>query len=149
MRVCRYCGQVAPDPRSEPICHRHPDGLVGPHSYEEARPGAIHSTPTGSGRCPTAASWTPTSRSEPPRANASSASGSPRYAVKRVDNRQWGGIQWAIWDRELQTWADDIGRFLTEDAASRALAKHEAGERQCYWCGGWFTDPREHSCGNT
>lgn len=33
MRVCRHCGQVAPDPRSEPLCIvNHPGG----HSYVDA-----------------------------------------------------------------------------------------------------------------
>ena len=44
MRVCRHCGLVAPDPCDEPIC---PENHPGGHSYEEARPGAIHSTPDG------------------------------------------------------------------------------------------------------
>lgn len=34
MRVCRYCGQIAPDPAAEPICHG-PDGLVTSHSYRD------------------------------------------------------------------------------------------------------------------
>lgn len=34
MRVCRHCGQVAPDPANEPICPG-PDGLVTSHSYRD------------------------------------------------------------------------------------------------------------------
>lgn len=34
-RVCRYCGQTAPDPAAEPICPGR-DGLVGPHSWIDA-----------------------------------------------------------------------------------------------------------------
>lgn len=36
MRVCRHCGQVAPDPANEPICPG-PDGLVTSHSYIDVK----------------------------------------------------------------------------------------------------------------
>jgi hypothetical protein len=33
VRICAHCGQVAPDPRSEPLCPaNHPGG----HSYRDA-----------------------------------------------------------------------------------------------------------------
>ncbi|HEY2201098.1 MAG TPA: hypothetical protein VGH56_04365 [Solirubrobacteraceae bacterium] len=43
-----------------------------------------------------------------------------RYLVKRVANAPWSGTQWAIWDSVEETWADDLGRFLSQDAAQRA-----------------------------
>ena len=44
-----------------------------------------------------------------------------RYTVHRIENQPWGGEQWGIWDHELETWADSLGRFLSEDAARSAL----------------------------
>ncbi len=40
-----------------------------------------------------------------------------RYTAERVDNHAWGGVQWAIWDHELDTWADDLGRWLSDEGA--------------------------------
>jgi hypothetical protein len=46
-----------------------------------------------------------------------------RYLVKRVANAPWGGTQWAIWDTVEETWADDLGRFLSRHAAQRAASR--------------------------
>jgi hypothetical protein len=45
-----------------------------------------------------------------------------RYLVERIENYPWGGVEWAIWDNERSTWADDLGRYLSREGAERAVA---------------------------
>jgi hypothetical protein len=51
-----------------------------------------------------------------------------RYTAELVDNHSWGGAQWWIWDHEHETWADDLGHWLTEEAAQDAADAANASE---------------------
>jgi hypothetical protein len=46
-----------------------------------------------------------------------------RYEVYVLDDRTWGGKRFQIWDGERMTWADDLGSFLSYDAA-KLVADH-------------------------
>ncbi len=52
---------------------------------------------------------------------------SDRYTVHKVNDHPWGGTRWAIWDNELETWADSLGRYLTKLAADAAASKASGG----------------------
>lgn len=47
-----------------------------------------------------------------------------RLTVERYEDHAWGGVKYGVWDHEWKTWRDDIGWFMTEDAAHRAIAAH-------------------------
>jgi hypothetical protein len=47
-----------------------------------------------------------------------------RLTVERYNDHAWGGVKFGIWDHEWQTWRDDIGWFLSEEAAQQAVDGH-------------------------
>jgi hypothetical protein len=51
---------------------------------------------------------------------------SVRYTVHTVHDPGWGGTKWAIWDNEMHTWADNLGRYLAFDAADAAATTANA-----------------------